>query len=101
MADATDPTTVTAPSPGLAIYVAENGGELRNPVLFLLDEENGYRMIDVFVSEWDIANVHQHSNWFSWSDKLSSDESFKPEIEAGELTRIGPMPRKHVFYRRG
>jgi hypothetical protein len=102
MADA--PQQVTAPAPpssGLAIYVAENGGNLDCPVLLLIDEDDDYKMIDVFVSEWDINNAYTHDNWFSWpNNRPPNGDSFRTRIDAGELTRIGSMPRKHVFYRR-
>jgi hypothetical protein len=96
-----DPVVTTAKS-GLAIYAAAHCGPLKNPVLLLLDEDEDFTFVDLFVSEWDIEDAYNASaGAVGWPDKVYPErKSFKPEIDAGELIRIGPMPRRLGFYRR-
>ncbi len=89
-------------SSGLALYVAENGGIVENPVLLLIDEDSDYTFVDVFVSEGDISKTYEHGgNFLAWHNLVHPEKkSFKKKIDEGKLTRIGPMPREYIFYRR-
>jgi hypothetical protein len=67
--------------------------------MILIDESDGHRFVDLFVSEFDIPAAEAHPRELEEWNKAEPG-ALKAQVDRGQLVRIGPMPRRLGLYRR-